>query len=104
MPDDSGNCAYRAGWCLLDCVHHLASCVRILCVGGEAVLYEEAIQAEKTGELVSITGSWYRILRHKKLANSGHYAFVVQRQTLGIPCEQIEIDEQTLAYMRRAKR
>lgn len=65
------------------------------------MLYEEAIKAEETGELVSMDGGRYRILRHKKLANSGHYAFVVQRQTLGIPCGKIEIDEQTLACMRR---
>lgn len=65
------------------------------------MLYEEAIQAEKTGELVSMDGGRYRILRHKKLANSGHYAFVVQQQTLGIPRRKIEIDELTLACMRR---
>ena len=65
------------------------------------MLYEDAIEAEKTGELVSMDGSKYRVLRHKRLGNGGHYAFVVQRQTLGIPCKKIEIDEQTLAYMRR---
>ena len=70
-------------------------------LGGKVVLYEEAIQAEKTGELVSMDSGWYRILRHKKLANSGHYAFVVQQQTLGIPRKKVEIDEQTLACMRR---
>lgn len=67
------------------------------------VLYEEAIEAEKTGELVSVDDVRYRILRHKKLANSGHYAFVVQQQTLGIPRKKVEIDEQTLACMRRRK-
>ena len=65
------------------------------------MLYEEAIQAEKTGELVSMNGDRYRVFRHKKLANSGHYAFVAQQQTLGIPRKKIEIDEQTLACMRR---
>ena len=103
MPDDSGNCAYRAGWCLLGSTIHLAGRVRVLYVGGGVMLYEEAIQAEKTGELVSMDGGWYRILRHKKLANSGHYAFVVQQQTLGIPRKKVEIDEQTLACMRRRK-
>lgn len=65
------------------------------------MLYEEAIKAEKTGELVSMDGHEYRVFSHKKIGNSGHYAFVVQRQTLGIPCGKIEIDEQTLACMRR---
>lgn len=65
------------------------------------MLYEEAIQAEKTGELVSMNSDRYRILGHKKLANSGHYAFVVQQQTLGVPRKKVEIDEQTLACMRR---
>lgn len=69
--------------------------------GSEAVLYEEAIEAEKTGEIVSMDGDQYRIIRHKKLANSGHYAFTVQQQTLGIPRKKIEIDEQTLACMQR---
>lgn len=65
------------------------------------MLYEEAIQAEKTGELVSMDGHKYRVFDHKKLANSGHYAFIVQQQTLGVPRKKVEIDEQTLACMRR---
>ena len=67
------------------------------------MLYEEAIQAEKTGELVSMNDHKYRVFDHKKLASSGHYAFVVQQQTLGIPRKKVEIDEQTLACMRRGK-
>lgn len=65
------------------------------------MLYEEAIQAEKTGELVSMDGHKYRVFDHKKLANSGHYAFIVQQQILGVPRKKVEIDEQTLACMRR---
>lgn len=52
------------------------------------MLYEEAIQAEKTGELVSMAGHEYRIFSHKKVGSSGHYAFVVQQQALGIPPQE----------------
>ncbi|WP_267201621.1 hypothetical protein [Limosilactobacillus kribbianus] len=63
--------------------------------------YEEAIQVENTGELVSMDGHEYRVFYHKELANSGHYVFFVQQQTLGVPRKKVEIDEQTLACMRR---
>ena len=67
------------------------------------MLYEEAIEAEWTGERVLFEGHKYRVIGHKAIGNSGHFTFTIQRIVLGVPYQPIEIGEQTLACLRRAK-
>lgn len=64
---------------------------------------EEAIEAEKNGALITDGAHVYRIVGHK------HYAyytlvFIIQRQSLGLPFEQIEVDPITVTSMRRVKK
>lgn len=41
--------------------------------------YEEAIEAERTGTLVTYQGHSYRVKGHKKVGNGGHFVVIVQR-------------------------
>lgn len=64
---------------------------------------EEAIEAENNGDLITDGAHVYRIVGHK------HYAyhtlvFIIQRQSLGLPFEQIEVDPITVTSMRRVKK
>lgn len=63
---------------------------------------EEAIEAEKNGALITDGAHVYRIVGHK------HYAyhtlvFIIQRQSMGIPFKQIEVDPITVTNMWRVK-
>lgn len=69
----------------------------------KAMTYEEAIEAERTGTLVTYQGHSYRVKGHKKIGNGGHFVVIVQRHVLGVPFQPIEIGPQTLAFFTRAK-
>ena len=61
---------------------------------------EEAIKVEKSGDLITDGAHMYRIVGHK------HYAyhtlvFIIQRQSLGLPFERIEVDPITVTNMWR---
>lgn len=64
--------------------------------------YVEAIKAAKDGALITDGAHVYRIIGHK------HYAyhtlvFIIQRQSMGIPFKQIEVDPITVTNMWRVK-
>lgn len=65
--------------------------------------YEEVIEAERTGTLVTYQGHNYRVTGHKKVGNGGHFVVIVQRHVLGVPFQPIEIGPQTLAFFTKAK-
>ncbi|MGN1282708.1 MAG: hypothetical protein ACI4UB_02690 [Limosilactobacillus sp.] len=62
--------------------------------------YEEAIEAERTGALVTYQGHTYRVKDHKPLGNGGSYVVFVQREVLGVPFQKVGIGPQTLAYFK----
>ena len=65
--------------------------------------YEEAIEAERTGALVTYQGHRYQVKDHKPVGNGGDYVVIVQRKVLGVPFQPIEVGPQTLACFVKAK-
>ena len=65
--------------------------------------YEEAIEAERTGALVTYQGHRYQVQDHKPVGTGGDYVVIVQRKVLGVPFQPIEIGSQTLAFFTKAK-
>ena len=65
--------------------------------------YEEAIEAERTGVLVTYQGHSYRVKGHKENGNDDRHVVIVQRQVLGVPFQPIEVGPQTLACFVKAK-
>ena len=62
--------------------------------------HKEAIKAEEDGALVTDGDYVYKIIKHSR----GYMRiFTIQRQTLGIPFDEIDVDPITVTSMWRLK-
>ncbi len=62
--------------------------------------YDEAVEAEEDGALITDGEYVYKIISHRILAASVP-VFTIQRQSLGIPFDGIEVDPITVTNMWR---
>lgn len=68
--------------------------------GKNTMRYEDAIEATKKQELVTDGDHVYKIIDHKRFPGNLS-GFIIQRQTLGIPFDEIDVDPITVTGMRR---
>lgn len=64
---------------------------------------EEVLEAEHNGWLVEGDLGVCKIRSHKREGSDRNFVFYIQRQTLGVPCDEISVDLQTVMAMRRVR-
>lgn len=64
--------------------------------------YKDAIKAAKDGALVTDGDHVYKIIDHKRFPGNLS-GFIIQRQTRGVPFDEIDVDPITVTNMWRVK-
>ena len=67
------------------------------------MMYKDAIKAEEDGALITDGEHVYKIVNHTRSSGNAH-VFTIQRQTRGIPFDEIDVDPITVTNMRRVKK